>query len=131
LVWISSNTTPSNSIAARHAGKQDMPERTSRSADADHDHQKTEADCVSYRPSKFQITASAAMSSTNMMMRRPMWFTRHRPFLLFAFVKPFHNRRSPWYQHSLIRKPLRKVGVILLHDVEHRFLGEPAMVLGK
>jgi hypothetical protein len=46
---------------------------------------------------------------------------------LFAFVKAFHNRRTPWYQHSLIRKPLRKIGVILLHDVEHRFLGEPAM----
>ncbi len=28
-----------------------------------------------------------------------------------------------------IRKPLRKIGVILLHDVEYRFLGEPAMVL--
>jgi hypothetical protein len=59
-----------------------MPERTSRSADADRDHQKTEADCVSYRPSKFQITASAAISSTNMMMRRPMWFTRHHPFFV-------------------------------------------------
>jgi hypothetical protein len=50
---------------------------------------------------------------------------------LFAIVKAFHNRRTPWYQHGLIRKPLRKIGVILLHDVEHRFLGEPAMVLGK
>jgi hypothetical protein len=28
-------------------------------------------------------------------------------------------------------KPLRKIGMILLHDVEHRFLGEPTMVLGK
>jgi len=51
--------------------------------------------------------------------------------LLFAFVKSLHNRRSPWYEHGLVRKPLRKVGVILLHDVEYRFLGEPAMVLGK
>jgi hypothetical protein len=64
--------------------------------------------------------------------RRPMRFTRYRPlYLLFAFVKALHDRRSPWYQRGLIRKPLRKIGVILLHDVEHRFLGEPAMVLGK
>ena len=52
-------------------------------------------------------------------------------FLLLAFVKALHDRRSPWYQHGLIRKPLCKIGVILLHDVEHGFLGEPAMVLGK
>jgi hypothetical protein len=52
-------------------------------------------------------------------------------FLLFAFVKAFQDRRAPWYQRGLIRKPLRKIGVILLHDVERRFLGELAMVLGK
>ena len=52
-------------------------------------------------------------------------------FLLLAFVKALHDRRSPWYQRGLIRKPLRKIGMILLHDIEHRFLGEPTMVLGK
>src|SRR5258708_83258 len=52
-------------------------------------------------------------------------------FLLFAFAKAFQDRRAPWYQRGLIRKPLRKIGVILLHDVEHRFLGEIAMVLRK
>jgi hypothetical protein len=51
--------------------------------------------------------------------------------LLLAFVKALHDRRSPWYLRGLIREPLRKVGVILLHDVEHRFLGEPAMVFGQ
>jgi len=51
--------------------------------------------------------------------------------LLLAFVKALHNRRSPWYLRGLIREPLRKIGVVLLHDVEHRFLGESAMVLGK
>jgi hypothetical protein len=51
-------------------------------------------------------------------------------FLLLAFVKALHNRRSPWYQRGLIRKPLRKIAVILLHDIEHCFLGKPAMVLG-
>jgi hypothetical protein len=51
-------------------------------------------------------------------------------FLLLAFVKALHDRRSVWYQHGLIRKPLRKIGMIL-HDVEHRFLGESTMVLGK
>jgi hypothetical protein len=52
-------------------------------------------------------------------------------FLLLAFVKALHDRGSPWYQRGLIRKPLRKIGMILLHDVEHRIHGEPAMVLGK
>jgi hypothetical protein len=50
---------------------------------------------------------------------------------LLAFVKALRNRRSSWYQRGLIREPLRKIGVILLHDVEHRFPGEHAMVLGK
>ena len=31
-------------------------------------------------------------------------------FLLLAFVKAFHDRRAPWYQRGLIRKPLRKIG---------------------
>jgi hypothetical protein len=52
-------------------------------------------------------------------------------FLLLAFMKAFQDRRAPWYQRGLIRKPLRKIGLILLHDVEHSFLGELAMVLGK
>ena len=52
-------------------------------------------------------------------------------FLLFEFAKAFQDRRAPWYQRGLIRKPLGKIGVILLHDVEHRFLGEIAMVLRK
>jgi hypothetical protein len=52
-------------------------------------------------------------------------------FLLFAFMQAFQDRRAPWYQHGLIRKPLRKIGVILLHDVERCFVGEIAMVLGK
>jgi len=46
-------------------------------------------------------------------------------------VKPFQDRRAPWYLCGLIRKPLRNIGVILLHNVEHCFLGEFAMVLGK
>src|SRR5260370_25311231 len=52
-------------------------------------------------------------------------------FLLFAFAKAFQDRRAPWYQRGLIRKPLRKIGVILLHDVQHRFLAAVAMVLRK
>jgi hypothetical protein len=46
-------------------------------------------------------------------------------------MKAFQDRRAPWYERGLIRKPLRKIGLILLHDVEHSFLGELAMVLGK
>jgi hypothetical protein len=38
-------------------------------------------------PSKFQITASAAITTMHMMMRRPMRFTRHRPFLVFVRVR--------------------------------------------
>jgi hypothetical protein len=52
-------------------------------------------------------------------------------FLLFAFVKAFQDRRAPWNLRGLIRKPLREIGVILLHDVERRLLGELAVVLGK
>jgi hypothetical protein len=44
-------------------------------------------------------------------------------------VDPLHHANA---RHvilcGLIRKPLRKIGVILLHDVEHCFLGEIAMV---
>ena len=47
-------------------------------------------------------------------------------FSLFAFTT-FQDCRAPRYQRGLIRKPLRKIGVILLR----RFLGELAMVLGK
>ena len=46
-------------------------------------------------------------------------------------MKAFQDRRAPWYQRGLIRKPLRKIGVIPLHDVEHCFVGEFAMALGK
>lgn len=52
-------------------------------------------------------------------------------FLLFAFVKAFRDRRPPEYQCGLIRKPLREIGVILLHDVQHGVPGELAMVLRK
>jgi hypothetical protein len=51
--------------------------------------------------------------------------------LLFAFVKAFRDRRPPEYQCGLIRKPLREIGVILLHDVQHGVPGELAMVLRK
>ena len=44
--------------------------------------------------------------------------------------KAFQDRRPSWYLSGLIRKPLREFGVILMHDVEHCFLGEVAMVLG-
>jgi hypothetical protein len=50
---------------------------------------------------------------------------------LLAFVKALNDRRSPRYQRGLIRESLRKVGVVLLHNVECCVPGEPAMVLGK
>jgi hypothetical protein len=52
-------------------------------------------------------------------------------FLLFAFAKAFQDCRAPWNQRGLIRKALRKISVIPLHDVEHCFRGELAMILGE
>ena len=52
-------------------------------------------------------------------------------YLLFALTKALHNRRSPWYQRSLIREPLRKISVILSDDIQRSFRGQLTMVLGK
>ena len=46
-------------------------------------------------------------------------------------MKAFQDHRAPWYLCGLSRKSLRKIGVILLQDVEHCRLGEIAMVLRK
>jgi hypothetical protein len=51
--------------------------------------------------------------------------------LLLALVKAFQYRRAPWYQPGLIRKPPRKIGVILLLDVERHFRGDLAMIVSK
>jgi len=51
--------------------------------------------------------------------------------LALAFAQAMRNRRSPGYQRGLVRKTLRKIGVVLLHDVEHGFPAELAMVFGK
>ena len=53
------------------------------------------------------------------------------PLPLLAFAKALCDRRSPGDQRGLVRQALREVGVIVLHDVEHGFLGEPPMVIGK
>ena len=52
-------------------------------------------------------------------------------FPLLAFAKALRDRRSSCDQRRLIREPLREIGVILLHDVEHGFPGKLSMVLGK
>jgi hypothetical protein len=59
------------------------------------------------------------------------WITSIFRDLLLALMKSLHYRGSPWYQRYLICKALAKVSVILLHDVESRFLGELSMVVGK
>ena len=79
----------------------------------------------------FHIIASTAINSMHMMMRRPIRFTRYRPVSVARVREGAPQSPFAWYQRGLIRTPLRKIGVILLHDVEHCFLGEPAMVLGK
>ena len=48
---------------------------------------------------------------------------------MFEFTEASQGRCAPWYLRGLIRKPLREIGVIKLHDVEQCFLGEIAMVL--
>jgi hypothetical protein len=50
---------------------------------------------------------------------------------LLAFAKALRDRRSSCDQRGLVREALGEIGVILLHDVEHSFLGKPSMVLGK
>src|ERR1043166_9145544 len=50
---------------------------------------------------------------------------------LLAFAKALRDRRSPEDQRGLVREALREVEVIVLHDVEHGFLGKPSMVIGK
>jgi hypothetical protein len=50
---------------------------------------------------------------------------------VFALMKAPQDRCAPWYLGGLIRKPLREIGVILLHDVQHCVPGELAMVLRK
>jgi hypothetical protein len=46
-------------------------------------------------------------------------------------MKAFQDRRAPWYQRGLISKPLRKIGVMHLHNVERRFLCPLEMGLGE
>ena len=46
-------------------------------------------------------------------------------------MQALNDRRSPRYQRGLIRESLRKVSVVLLHNVQRCVPGEPAMVLGK
>jgi hypothetical protein len=53
------------------------------------------------------------------------------PLLLLAFTQSLRDRGSTWDQRGFVREPLREVIVIILHDVEHGFPGEPAMVFGQ
>lgn len=50
---------------------------------------------------------------------------------LFAFAKALRDRRSSRDQRGLVRKALREIGVVLLHDVEHGFPGKLSMVVGQ
>ncbi|QHO77488.1 hypothetical protein ACH79_37510 [Bradyrhizobium sp. CCBAU 051011] len=51
--------------------------------------------------------------------------------LLLTLAQPLRDRGSSRDQRGLVGEPLGKVGVILLHDIEHGFPGEPAVVLGQ
>jgi hypothetical protein len=52
-------------------------------------------------------------------------------YLLFALKQAFHDGYTSRYLGGLVREPLCKIEVVLLHDVEHRFLGEIAVVSGQ
>ena len=53
------------------------------------------------------------------------------PQPLLAFAKALRDRGSSEDQRSLVCEPLGEVGMVVLHDIEHRFLCEPAMVVGQ
>lgn len=53
------------------------------------------------------------------------------PLLLLALAQPLRDRGASWNKHGLVREPLREIVVVVLHDVEHGFPGEPAMVFGE
>ena len=50
---------------------------------------------------------------------------------LLAFAKALRDRRSPEDQRGLVGQALREVGVIVLYDVKHGFLGKPSMMIGE
>jgi len=53
------------------------------------------------------------------------------PQPLLAFTKALRDRGSSEDQRGLICESLGEVGMVLLHDIEHRFLCKPAMVVGQ
>ena len=64
--------------------------------------------------------------------RRPLAVHSRSFFLLLlAFAQALRDRGAPSDQRGFIRKALREIGVILLHDVEYGFPGKLSMVLGK
>jgi hypothetical protein len=84
----------------------------------------SEQDAPAACPSRMVV---AARRFVQVICRR----RRRLPGFEFAFMKAFEDGRAPWYLRSLIRKPLREIVVIVLHDVERGFLRETAMVLGE
>src|SRR6267378_811936 len=52
-------------------------------------------------------------------------------YLFFAFMKARERHRATWNLRRLIGKPLRKIGVIIVHNVEPRFFGKLSMVFGE
>ena len=46
-------------------------------------------------------------------------------------MKARERHRATWNLRRLIGKPLRKIGVIIVHNVEPRFFGKLSMVFGE
>jgi hypothetical protein len=53
---------------------------------------------------------------------------RGKTRVTLTLLTPFE---SPHSISCLVGEPLGEIGVVLLHDVEHRVLGEAAVVLGE
>jgi hypothetical protein len=79
------------------------------------------------------LPVESCISVTSSARRRCSWMckVRRNGGGVLALMKASQDRCAPWYLGGLICKPLREIGVILLHDVEHCSLGAVAMVQGK
>jgi hypothetical protein len=77
------------------------------------------------RPSSEKHQAEGEASSKSHLLA-----TIHH-FLLFAFVKAFQVAARLGISAASSASRCAKIGAILLHNVERRFLGGIAMILGK
>jgi len=66
---------------------------------------------------------AVTLADQGIHLRQPTPFTSSRCAFAARLREGAARSRSPWNQRGLVRKPLRKISVILLHDVEQGFPG--------